>query len=297
MIGRITMQKKISRRKFIKKTMGSILTLIAAGAGSYYYAREIEPRLLDINRHTIKHPLIPKSFDHFKIVQFSDTHLGFQYTLKQLDKLIDRINRLQPDIVLFTGDLMDEPNKFPKSDQIIPSLSNIQAPFGKFAIYGNHDHGGYGTDIYRDIMDKSGFTLLQNAAQEIKLLDDSRIHLIGLDDAMLGKPDLETATLDLPSDTYKILLAHEPDMAELAIYEGIHLQLSGHSHGGQVKIPFIGALITPPYSELYYEGFYELGEPHSPLTLYVNRGLGTTRLPFRFLSKPELTVFTLKKVN
>ncbi|WP_338451888.1 metallophosphoesterase [Niallia oryzisoli] len=291
------MSKKMSRRKFIKKTIGSLLTLFATGAGGYYYAREIEPRLLDINRYTIKHSLIPKSFNNFKIVQFSDTHLGFQYTIKQLDKLVDRINRLQPDMVFFTGDLMDEPNKYPNSDQIIPSLSKINAPFGKFAIYGNHDHGGYGTDIYKNIMDKSGFILLQNAAQEIKLLDDSRIHLIGLDDAMLGKPDLANATVNLPPDTYKILLAHEPDIAELAIDKGIHLQLSGHSHGGQVKIPFIGALITPPYSELYYEGFYELGHAQTPLTLYVNRGLGTTRLPFRFLSKPELTLFTLKQAN
>lgn len=291
------MSKKMSRRKFIKKTIGSLLTLFAAGAGGYYYAREIEPRLLDINRYTIKHSLIPKSFNHFKIVQFSDTHLGFQYTIKQLDKLVDRINRLQPDMVFFTGDLMDEPNKYSNSDQIIPSLSKINAPFGKFAIYGNHDHGGYGTDIYKNIMDKSGFILLQNAAQEIKLLDDSRIHLIGLDDAMLGRPDLANATVNLPPDTYKILLAHEPDIAELAIDKGIHLQLSGHSHGGQVKIPFIGALITPPYSELYYEGFYELGNAQTPLTLYVNRGLGTTRLPFRFLSKPELTLFTLKQAN
>ncbi|WP_071395502.1 metallophosphoesterase [Bacillus tuaregi] len=291
------MSKKITRRTFIKKTIGALFALVAAGGGGYYYAREIEPRLLDINRHTIKHPLIPNSFNHFKMVQFSDTHLGFQYTIKQLDKLVDRINRLQPDIVFFTGDLMDEPNKYPNSEQIIPSLSNINAPFGKFAIYGNHDHGGYGTDIYKNIMDKSGFTLLQNSAQEIKLLDDSRIHLIGLDDAMLGKPDLAYATVGLPPDTYKILLAHEPDMAELAVDEGIHLQLSGHSHGGQVKIPFFGALVTPPYSELYYEGFYKIGEAQNLLTLYVNRGLGTTRLPFRFLSKPELTLFTLKQAN
>ncbi len=295
MIGWITMSKKISRRTFIKKTIGSLFTLLAAGAGGYYYAREIEPRLLDINRYTIRHSLIPKGFDDFKIVQFSDTHLGFQYTIKQLDKLINRINRLQPDIVFFTGDLMDEPNKYPNSDEIIPILTKVNAPFGKFAIYGNHDHGGYGTDIYKNIIEKSGFMLLQNAAFEIKLLDNSMIHLIGLDDAMLGKPDLAKATVDLPSDTYKILLAHEPDMAELAVTEGIHLQLSGHSHGGQVKVPFIGALVTPPYSELYYEGFYKIGDKQNPLTLYVNRGLGTTRLPFRFLSKPELTLFTLKQ--
>src|SRR3954451_3191391 len=283
------MAKKWSRRTFIKKIVGSLLTIVATGTGGYYYAREIEPKLLDINRHSITHSYIPKGFDQFKIIQFSDTHLGFQYTLEQLEKLIDRINHIQPDMVIFTGDLMDEPNKYKNSEQIIPILLQLNAPFGKFAIYGNHDHGGYGTDLYKNIMNRSDFIVLQNDAHEIKLLAHSRIHIIGLDDAMLGKPDLTKAMDGIPLDTYKILLAHEPDLAEMGVGQGIHLQLSGHSHGGQVKIPFFGALVTPPYSELYYEGLYELGNSRDRMTLYVNRGLGTTRLPFRFLSKPELT--------
>jgi uncharacterized protein len=288
------MPSKVSRRIFIKRILGSFITMIAAGTGGYYYAKEIEPKLLDITSHTISHPLIPQSFNRFKIVQFSDTHLGFQFTMEQLKKLVDRINYLKPDVVFFTGDLMDEPNKFANSNQIIPILLNINAPFGKFAIYGNHDHGGYGTDLYHTIMTKSGFVVLKNEGMEIKQNDQTHIHIIGLDDAMLGNPDLTMALTELPSQSYKILLAHEPDMAEKAVNHGIHFQLSGHSHGGQVKIPFIGALVTPPYSQLYQEGFYELGDSEDPLTLYVNRGLGTTRLPFRFLSKPELTLFTLK---
>ena len=284
----------MTRRAFIKRVTGTFITTLAAGAGGYYYAREIEPKLLDVNYYNITHSLIPSGFDQFKIIQFSDTHLGFQYTMKQLKKLVSKINKLEPDIVVFTGDLMDEPNKFNQSEEIIPILLQIKAPFGKFAIYGNHDHGGYGTDLYRDIMERSGFVLLQNQGQEIHLLNGNSIGIIGLDDAMLGTPDLETAMQGVSHETYNILLAHEPDVAELAIGQNINLQLIGHSHGGQVQSPFVGALITPPYSEKYYEGFYELGNENQLLTLYVNRGLGTTRLPFRFLSKPELTVFTLK---
>lgn len=287
------MQKKISRRTFIKRAAGSILTLSAATAGGYYYAKEIEPRLLELNKIKIQHPDIPVGFDQFKMVQFSDTHLGFHYKLNQLTKIVNRINKLDPDVVFFTGDLMDEPNKYQNSEEIIPILSNIRSKFGKFSIYGNHDHGGYGTDLYRDIMSNSGFTLLQNDHQQIQLLDGSSIHIVGLDDAMLGKPDIETAVSGIPKESYKILLAHEPDLATSAVQYGIQLQLSGHSHGGQVKIPFFGPLITPPFSELYYEGFYELEHLNNDLTLYVNRGIGTTRLPFRFLSKPELTLLTL----
>lgn len=290
------MQEKISRRGFIKKMIGTIFTIAAFGSGGYYYAREMEPKMLTINHHTFSHSHIPQGFDQFKIIQFSDTHLGFQYTIKQFNQLIDKMNQLNPDVIFFTGDLLDEPNKYEDQEQIITSLSRLKAPFGKFAIYGNHDHGGYGTDIYKNIMAKSDFVLLQNSYEEIRLLDDSIIHIIGLDDAMLGKPNLDIAINNLPEETFKILLAHEPDIADIAINRGIHLQLSGHSHGGQVKIPFVGALIKPPLSEQYYEGFYDLGNTHSPFSLYVNRGLGTTRLPFRFLSKPELTIFTLNRV-
>jgi uncharacterized protein len=287
------MPKKMTRRTFLKGTLGTLVSSIAIGTGGYYYAREIEPKLLDINRLSITHSLIPRSFDQFTIIQFSDTHLGFQYSIKQLEKLVERINRIQPDMVIFTGDLMDAPNKYTERDEIAPILQKLNAPFGKFAVYGNHDHGGYGTDLFRSIMTNSGFVLLQNNAQEIKMIDEGRIHIIGLDDAMLGKPNLSNAMASLPQDSFKILLAHEPDLANNVIGHGIHLQLSGHSHGGQVKIPFIGALVTPPLSEIYQEGLYEI-KNDSPLLLYVNRGLGTTRLPFRFLSKPEITLFTLK---
>ena len=167
------MPSKISRRIFIKKIFGSIISLLVAGTGGYYYAKEIEPKSLTITRHMISHPRIPQSFNQFKMVQFSDTHLGFQFTLEQLNKLVDRINQLKPDVVFFTGDLMDEPNKFANSNQIIPILLKLNAPFGKFAIYGNHDHGGYGTDLYHTIMDQSGFVVLKNEGFEIKLVDQS----------------------------------------------------------------------------------------------------------------------------
>ncbi|QED47348.1 metallophosphoesterase [Cytobacillus dafuensis] len=285
------MAKKVTRRSFLKRVFGSLFTVAGVGAGGYYYAGHIEPMLLDINHHTIVKKSIPKSFNDFKIVQFSDTHLGFQYDRQQLIELIEKINKLKPDIIFFTGDLMDAPNKYQEGNQLIPLLKKLYAPFGKFAIYGNHDHGGYGSNIYKSIMEQAEFKLLQNSNQKITLLDGSAIYIIGIDDAMLGKPDLMTALNGVPEDSFKILLSHAPDLADEAKEFNIQLQLSGHSHGGQVKIPFIGALVKPPFAEIYHEGFYEIGD--TPLTLYVNRGIGTTRLPFRFLSKPELTVFTL----
>ncbi|EIJ81684.1 putative phosphohydrolase [Bacillus methanolicus PB1] len=286
------MYKKVTRRVFLKRIFATFFAAIAAGSGGYFYAREIEPKMLKINNYTFRHRSIPKGFNGFKIVQFSDTHLGFQYNLTQFEKLISKINSLKPDVIFFTGDLMDEPNKFSETNKIAPLLSRLYAPFGKFSIYGNHDHGGYGSDIYMKIMVQSGFKTLQNQSHEIRLLDGSKIFIAGIDDAMLGKPDINKAVSSIPKNAFTILLSHAPDLADAASSFNIHLQLSGHSHGGQVQIPFIGALITPPFAEKYIEGFYKTGNSEQ-LTLYVNRGLGTTRMPFRFLSQPELTVFTL----
>ena len=287
------MAKKQTRRTFLKRTFGSFLTLLGLNSGGYLYAHRIEPSLVDIQEQQIKHLLIPKSFDGIKMVQFSDTHLGFQYNLSQFKKLAAKINDLKPDIILFTGDLMDEPNKYTEMNNLLPILEKLHAPLGKYCIFGNHDHGGYGSEIYRNIMETTNFTVLLNESIPIKLKDGSSIYLLGIDDAMLGRPDLPLALKKVPDNRFTILLSHAPDLADSAMQYPIHWQISGHSHGGQVKIPFIGALVKPPFAQKYPEGLYSIGE-ENPLTLYVNRGIGTTRLPFRFLAKPELTIFTLK---
>lgn len=287
------MAKKLTKRTFLKRTFGSFLTVLGLGSGGYFYANRIEPNLLDVNNQQMQHPFIPRSFDGIKIVQFSDTHLGFQYNLNQFEKLVKKINNLKPDLIFFTGDLIDEPNKYPEINQLVPILQQLKAPLGQYCIFGNHDHGGYGSDIYRNIMETANFTVLLNESKPIKLKNGSQIYLIGIDDAMLGQPDLKLALNQVPNNMFKLLLSHAPDLAETAVQYQIHWQLSGHSHGGQVKIPFVGALVTPPFARVYTEGLYTIGES-SPLTLYVNRGIGTTRLPFRFMARPELTIFTLK---
>jgi uncharacterized protein len=287
------MAKKLTKRTFLKRTFGFFLTVLGLGSGGYFYANRIEPNLLDINNQQMQHPFIPRSFDGIKIVQFSDTHLGFQYNLNQFQKLVKKINNLKPDLIFFTGDLIDEPNKYPEINQLVPILQQLKAPLGQYCIFGNHDHGGYGSDIYRNIMETANFTVLLNESKPINLKNGSQIYLIGIDDAMLGQPDLKLALDQVPNNMFKLLLSHAPDLAETAVQYQIHWQLSGHSHGGQVKIPFVGPLVTPPFARVYTEGLYTIGES-SPLTLYVNRGIGTTRLPFRFMARSELTIFTLK---
>lgn len=288
------MDIRVTRRTLLKKAVAALLGAIGIGSGGLVYAHQIEPSLLDINRIQIAHPLIPKSFDGKTIVQFSDTHLGFQYNLNKMIKLMDTINSFKPDLIFFTGDLMDTPNEYADKKKIAPILAKLHAPLGKFCIYGNHDHGGYGSDLYKGIMEEAHFTLLLNTARPIRLKDGDSIYLVGIDDAMLGRPDLSLAMKKVPDNVFTLLLSHAPDLADSAAHYPIQWQLSGHSHGGQVKIPFLGPLVIPPFARKYPEGIYSISGKYEPLTLYVNRGLGTTRLPFRFMAKPELTVFNLK---
>lgn len=281
----------MNRRSFLKKVFGSFLAFVGLSGGTYYYAREIEPSLLDIHKKVITSNNIPSSFNDFKIVQFSDTHIGFHYTLEQFNDLVTTINKLKPDLIVFTGDLVDKPDKYHWNDKLIQSLRALQANHGKFWIYGNHDHGGYGTNIVKNTMDQSEFKLLKNDHTVIKI-NSERFILAGIDDVMLGKPDLNLTLKNANPDLFTILLAHEPDYADTTRQYPVDIQLSGHSHGGQVRFPFLGHLYTPAYAEKYVQGEYVFDDDQ--LTLYVNRGIGTTRLPYRFLCKPEIHEFTLK---
>ncbi|USK35440.1 metallophosphoesterase [Bacillus sp. F19] len=285
------MTKDITRRAFLRGLFASLAATLLAAFGGYGYARYIEPKLIQTTEVEISSTKLPSSFSGVKIVQFSDIHLSEEYSINQLVKIVNKINQLSPDVIFFTGDLIDKPNQYGYLHQISPVLRRLKAPLGKYAIYGNHDHGGYGTAVYETIMKNSNFKLLKNRGERISLLDGSSVFVAGIDDMMLGRPDFNQTFTDASSRLFTILLAHEPDAALEAKQFSVDLQLSGHSHGGQVQLPFYGPLITPPFASVYTEGLYEVDS----MKLYVNRGLGTTRLPYRFFSVPEITVFTLIK--
>src|SRR5699024_782044 len=130
----------MNRRSFLKQLIGSGLALIGLGGGTYYYAREIEPALLSMNEEAIQSSNIPTAFHDYKIIQFTDTHIGFHYTIEQLKELVKRVNAEKPDMILFTGDLVDAPQSFSWDGELIHTLNMLDAPDGKYWIYGNHDH-------------------------------------------------------------------------------------------------------------------------------------------------------------
>lgn len=277
---------RLTRRQFLKRGVA-----LAAGAGllTGAYAWLWEPQQLDTVYRTLVCPRLPAAFHNLKVVHFSDAHLGFHTRKKHIEHLIAAIRREAPELICFTGDIIDSSAE--AMNEYIPLLASIDAPLGKFAVLGNHDFwGGSGKDVSQKLQ-VAGFRVLQNGNQLLNRGGQS-IAVVGLDDWLHGFPDPQKARAGIPDDMFSLLLMHEPDYAGNAALFPFDLQLSGHSHGGQVRLPLLGALMTPPGSKRYVMGMYEVGERRMPL--YVNRGIGETHLPVRLLCKPELTVFTLQ---
>ncbi|KHE67088.1 metallophosphoesterase, partial [Halobacillus sp. BBL2006] len=204
---------KITRRRFLKNSLRSLVGLLGLSGLSYYYARYVEPRMLARRSFTLENSKIPESLNNLKILQFSDTHLGYHYDLEQFKELMDIINGQQPDLILFTGDLIDAPHLYDFPDELPILLSQLNAPLGKFWIYGNHDHGGYGTEKVREVMEAGDFQLLQNSHMKIGNGEDS-FTLAGLDDVMLGRPDLKAALRNVEESSFTLVMVHEPDVAD-----------------------------------------------------------------------------------
>lgn len=279
----------------IRMILIGLCTNIFLILGTGFYATEIEPKVLSVTRIDIENRYVQESFNGKTIIQFSDTHLGPDYTIDQLQSLVDRMNLLKPDMVVFTGDLFDNYAEYGSKNRKLAQkvLAKIEAPLGKYAVYGNHDRGGGGSRVYKEYMEEAGFMVLVNEVHTITSASGERLTITGLDDFLLGIPLIERTLQSLRPQDFNLLLVHEPDVADLFTDYPIDLQLSGHSHGGQVSIPFLKPLITTSLGNKYIEGLYSLEGKIRPLTLYVNRGIGTTRLPIRLFEKPELTVIRL----
>ena len=288
--------KKEQKKSILKKLIISFISIVMIPVSLYFYATEIERKLITVTWNEIEAPTIPKEFNNKKILQFSDVHLGPEFTLKQLENLVEKMNALRPDVVVFTGDLIDKFGSYSaEKDEAKVILQKINAPLGKYAVFGNHDRGGGGSVFYKKYMEEAGFSVLVNEVQKIKVGNGKYITISGLDDFLLGKPQIDATLKHVRQQDFNLLLLHEPDVVDKVACYPVDFQVSGHSHGGQVQIPFIGPLITTKLAESYVEGMYELEGKNKPLHLYVNRGIGTTRMPVRFWSVPELSVFVLKQ--
>ncbi len=240
----------------------------------------MERRLIRISR-------LPTAFEGFRIVLLSDIHL---YPFTPIEVVRDAVrlaNSFQPDLVILAGDFVWR--SVGAAFDLVPVLSHLNPSQGAFAVLGNHDHRK-GPKIVAQALAEAGIQVLHNEGIIIQRGHDS-IYLTGIDSAWGGAPSPMAAFEQRRGDIVSIVAVHEPDyIRELVPHFPVDLQLSGHSHGGQVRLPVFGPLILPPMGEIYDMGLYRVGDAQ----VYTTRGLGTIHVNARFNCPPEVTAITLE---
>jgi len=279
--------------KLIKFTFKMLLIALLLSGALFSYARFIEPKMLIEKNVEISSLHVSAEAQELKMAVFSDTHFSKYYTLGDFQKVLDSIATQQPDLILFCGDLFDDLNTYPgEISEISAALASMDAPLGKYAIFGNHDYGGGAENKYTGILNAGGFTVLKN---EYLALEDQQVSLIGIDDFMLGNGNIEKATW-AREDYFNILICHEPDIIDLVLETNIDLMVSGHTHGGQINLLGYQENFLPAYGKNYEKGLFDFNNARGT-SLYVNPGLGTTQIPLRFFARPEITYITLVHPN
>lgn len=276
--------------KLIKNLVRLFIFLIISAGLILAYARYIEPNMLTTKEVVLESSYVHGTGEDIKIAVFADTHFSDFYSLKDFNKVQKTIKKMSPDMVVFAGDLIDNFQTYDGDvSEISQALAEIQAPLGKFAIFGNHDYGGGAERHYQGIMEEGGFTVLKN---EYYPFEELGLAMIGVDDVLIGYGDLDIVSWGRP-DYYNIILSHVPDVVDDLLDYNVDLMISAHTHGRQINLKFFDDKILPPYGKKYVKGLFQF-ENQRKTSLYVNPGVGMTQLPYRFLSPPEVTLLTIK---
>ena len=268
---------KVKVRLWVKITITIIILLILL----FIYGRYMNTTGFNVNEYTIK-ASIPDSFNGLKIVHISDINYLYTTDKMELKRIIKRINLINPDIVVFTGDLLNIHINYKDEDKedLKELLTSINSKLGKFAINGEEDTK---FDFFNDLLINSNFIILDNSYEYIYNKTNESILLTGISDD-LKEPDIV-------SDCYNILLVHKPDYINEIDYENYDLILSGHSLNGYINIPGIKNLLLDKGSKKYYDTYYKLDNTN----LYISSGIGTKNIKFRILNKPSINFYRINK--
>jgi predicted MPP superfamily phosphohydrolase len=252
----------------------------AVGIGCWFYGHFIEPNWIDVHVTTIRTPKLKTA--GFRLVQITDLHCDSQ--IRNEEKMVQIINSLRPDVIVATGDYL---NRTSGLSHLRDAFSRLEAPLGKFAVTGNQD--GAWPRLF-ELLDGTGFRWLNQETVTVAKGSDS-LGILGINFVRSNVP-MDTVKA-LPTDRFNVFLYHTPDLIEEVSGPNVDLYLCGHTHGGQVALPWYGALVTfSKFGKKYESGLYHVG----PTTLYVNRGLGLEPRPgpqVRFLARPEIAVFDI----
>ncbi|HVV50958.1 MAG TPA: metallophosphoesterase [Polyangia bacterium] len=241
-----------------------------------------------VREHAVAIGGLPAAFDGYRVAQISDLHCGPFASGARVDGWVESVNRLQADLVAVTGDLIANGSRF--VPVVAASLGRLRGRDGVFACMGNHDYFADGEEMAL-ALERAGLTLLRNRGVEVRR-DGGALYVAGVDDTWTGRHDLPAALAARPDGAPVLLLAHDPALFPDAAKRGVALTLSGHTHGGQLGVPFFAKRFNLARSiTRFTTGLYRIGAA----TLYVTRGLGTTGMPIRLFVPPEITVITLRR--
>jgi uncharacterized protein len=296
MTGNIADHPAAAQRNILTRRNFLLGSTAAAAAGFALYSSEFARHEISVLTRTISIDKLPDAFHNFRIVQISDIHFDEYTEPSFVRRVIGHVNSLTPDLVLLTGDYISF-TPLPRSfvlgamHRCAEVLGGIACP-QRFAIMGNHD-SFLGAPIVHQILAAVDIPLLVNEYVPIER-DGKRLWLCGMHDPVTQVPELDRAIPRKP-DGPVLLMCHAPDFADDVIAHPrghlIDFMLSGHSHGGQVRLPLIGPVILPFGGRKYVEGLFRFGR----MQLYVNRGIGAVGLPIRLNCPPEITLFTLQR--
>jgi len=285
-------RKNLTRRDFLKLLKAGVIDLAALALGGVGYSVLVGPAQFTIETVHLKLPRLPRAFAGLRIAQISDIHMGSWMNLDRFEQVADLVLAQKPDLLLLTGDFLfgHSFNETSKGDlkDLITVLAPLAAELPSFAVLGNHDYWTNSKAV-REMLGACQITELTNTVFTLARGSEN-LHLCGVDDVWEGDVQLENVLNQLTDDSAASLLAHEPDFADTSAATGrFDLQVSGHSHGGQVVIPYYGPPILPFLGQKYSSGLYKVGD----MFQYTNRGVGTGMLPVRFNCPPEITLFIL----
>lgn len=292
-------QKKIKkeenreiRKKIVLITLKIIFTIIILSMTFYLYTTYISTKLISVKEQRIINEKIPENFNGLKIIQISDIHYGSTIFINDIKKMVSLINQRNPDLVVFTGDLINKNYKLNSKEQekLIKQLKKIKSSIGKYAIMGEED-----SEQFTTIMNQSDFTILNNEYDLIYKETNSPILLIGLNSSINNNIDINKAyeyfsQSEHNSDIYTITLLHEPDSVDeiISSYQ-TDLFLAGHSHNGQINLPYIGGILRKNGAKKYINEYYKIENSE----LYISSGIGTTENGFRLFCRPSINFFRL----
>lgn len=259
------------------------------------YARYIGTMGIITKEYNITDSNIPDSFDGIKIVHFSDLHYNRAISLEKVKSIVQEVNLINPDIVVFTGDLIDKDVTLSDDDykDLTALLSNINAKYGKYSVLGNHDYDSM--DEVIKVYNDSNFNYLDNDYDIIYSKNSEKIFIGGVNTVSYHMDDINKALQDLKKDdsiNYKIVLVHEPDISDKIVDDySVNLILAGHSHNGQIRLPIIGPIYTPKYAKKYYDNYYDI----NGTSLYISSGIGVSTVNYRLWNRPSINFYRMSK--